>query len=219
MKHSTRCERAKGPICKCRCEGSQHGIAHVVSIIPSGTTTPITGRYMCQPMGGKVAEVITQFYNRKFVCPRGHTMKIHQFVGHPDGIGYPDRKNTRWQIYVKCPKCARDWPVWEIALKQSIASVPEPERVRFAVERYLEELETMWPAPEEIPQFEIREEKGCLLLIDTECFISRVGDTEVTVCGETVKVLGDCIEWVTGHEHIIEKIEKGDADVFKIEKA
>lgn len=196
-------------------------MAHVVYIVPSGTATPIAGRYLCQPMGGKVAEVITQFYNKTFVCTCGHTIRIHEFVGHLDGIGYPDGENTRWQIYVKCPKCAHVWPIWEVAIKRSIASIPGPERVRFALELYLDELETMWPTRDERPQFEIREEKECILLIDRECSISMVGDTEITVCGGTIKVLGHCMGWITGHKHIIEKVEYGEedsADVFRIER-
>ena len=160
-------------------------------------------------------------FSKLFTDYSTFTIRIHEFVGHLDGIGYPDGENTRWQIYVKCPKCAHVWPIWEVAIKRSIAYVPGPERVRFALELYLEELETMWPTREERPQFEIREEKECILLIDRECSISMVGDTEITVCGGTIKVLGHCMEWLTGHKHTIEKIEyeEGDsADVFRIER-
>lgn len=220
MKHSVRCERAKGPICRCSCEGSKHSIAQTVYIVPSGTTTPLTGRYLCIPMGGKVAEIIKQFFGKKFTCTCGHNVRIHEFVGHPDGIGYPDRENTRWQMYVKCPNCGHDWPIWEIAIRRSIDSIPESERFRFALESYLGELETMWPTPQEMPRFEIQKEKECFLLIDRECYISREGDTEITVCG-IVGVLEHCVEWVTGHKHSIEKIEyrmEGPADVFRIEQ-
>lgn len=221
MKHSVRCERAKGPLCRCRCGGSMHSTAHTMYITPPGTTTPVSGKYICIPMGGKVADVIYQFYNRKFTLPCSHSLRIHEFVGHPDGIGYPDRENTRWQIYVKCPKCRRVWPTWQIGINHAIRSIPESDRVRFALESYMKELEEMWPA-KDVPQFEIQKEEECFLLIDRECYITRIDDTEITVCGEVVTVLGNCLDGVTGHKHRIEKSkskEKGDyADVFKIER-
>lgn len=222
MTHSVRCERARGPICKCRCEGSKHGTALVAHIMPSGTPTPITGRYLSIPMGGTVAKALKQYYNKTFTCTCGHTVRISKFLGHPDGIGYPDRKKTRWQIYVKCPSCAHDWPIWEIAIRRSITLIPESERVHFAVERYLEEFETMWPTPQDMPRFEIQEEKECFLLIDRECYTSRGAESEITVCGGFIGVLSHCIEWVGGHNQRIERIEytvlESPADVFRIEK-
>ncbi len=219
MNHSVRCEKAKGPLCKCKCGGLKHGIAHTMHVTPPGTTTPVPGRYMCIPMGGKVPDVIYQFYNKKFTLPCNHLVRIHEFVGHPDGIGYLDREKTRWQMYVKCPKCRRLWPTWQIGIYHGVRSLPESERVRFALERYLEELEEMWPT-EDVPQFEIQKEEECFLLIDKECYITRIGDAEITVCGEVVTVLGDCLDSVTGHRYGIEKTksEKGDYDIFKIER-
>jgi hypothetical protein len=187
-------------------------------ITPPGTTTSLPGRYICVPMGGKVADVIYQFYNKKYRLPCKHSVRLHEFVGHPDGIGYLDREKTRWQIYVKCPKCRRLWPTWQIGIYHGIGSLPESERVRFALERYVEELEEMWPT-EDVPQFEIQKEKECFLLVDRECYITRIDDAEITVCGGVVRLLGNCLDDVTGHNHRIEKStsEKG-YDVFRIER-
>lgn len=109
------------------------------------------------------------------------------------------------------------------ALKLSARLLPETQRLRLILEKYVEEAEKRQPTLEDTPRFQLREEKDFFLLIDRDYHMSEGIMSETPVCNDIVGTLQYLSEWITGHLHKVEEIEcramGGKSDIFKIYKA
>ena len=104
MKHSQRCERASPKsVCKCKCGGRLHGVAH------KNNSTTSWVRTINSNVGGRAGKVIDKLTGKKFQCSCNTTFTINHFLAYDHDGGYEDSKNNKWWVFVECPNCHYQW--------------------------------------------------------------------------------------------------------------
>ncbi|MBU6996590.1 MAG: hypothetical protein HXS41_06340 [Theionarchaea archaeon] len=96
MGHNIRCEMAKSPPEKCRCEcnGKYHGI--------HARPLPSRARFVDKKMGGTLGKTIQVLNRKQLVMACGIQMKMVIFIGVPDESGVADRTGKKWAVRTKC---------------------------------------------------------------------------------------------------------------------
>ena len=107
------------------------------------------------------------------------------------------------------------------ALKLSAKPLPETRRIRFILERFLEEGRNRAGHTDE-SHSQLVEEPDWFLIIQRDCIECEGMMSDTPVCGHMVGELQYFVEWITGHPHEVEEIEcramGHPADVFRIWK-
>ncbi|MBU7043526.1 MAG: hypothetical protein HXS47_08020 [Theionarchaea archaeon] len=108
------------------------------------------------------------------------------------------------------------------ALKIGTKILSESQRMRMALEKYMEQAEKRQPTPNGTPRFQLHEEADYFELIDTDYHMGKGVQSEWPVCNDIVGTLSYLLTWVSGHSHEIKEVRcqaMGDpADVFRIYK-
>ena len=106
MKHNTRCENANPKsVCRCRCGGKLHGIAHKEDSDTSWIRT------VNKKLGGEIEDIIEQIEGKRFLCTCNTKYIINHFLGYDHNGGYKDKDGNRWWVFVECPKCKYQWSI------------------------------------------------------------------------------------------------------------
>lgn len=107
------------------------------------------------------------------------------------------------------------------ALKIATKFLSETRKMRFILEKFLEESRKRAPQADE-SYLRLVEEEDYFLVIQKDCIECEGMTSSTPVCGHIVGELQYFVEWITEHEHKVEEIECRaagyPADVFRIEK-
>lgn len=108
------------------------------------------------------------------------------------------------------------------ALKIGSKLLPESQRMRLALEKYIEQAEIRQPASNGASRFLLDEHDDFFELTDRDYHMGQGLQSETPVCNDIVGTLSYLLNWVTGHSHEVEEIKCRamgfPADVFRINK-
>ncbi|KYK37266.1 MAG: hypothetical protein AYK18_10480 [Theionarchaea archaeon DG-70] len=103
--------------------------------------------------------------------------------------------------------------------------MPEPRRTWIGLEKLIKAVEKSYPPllESQEPQFELREEEDCFLIIYRDNWESEDVMSQSPVCNVTVGSIEAYVEWAAGHAHDATEIEcramGSPVDVFRISKS
>jgi predicted hydrocarbon binding protein len=108
------------------------------------------------------------------------------------------------------------------ALRLGAKLLPESQKMRMTLEKYMEQAETRQPPSNGTSRFMLHEYDDFFELTDRDYHMSRGITSEWPVCNDIVGTLFYLMKWVTGHSHEVEEIKcramGHPADVFRIYK-
>jgi predicted hydrocarbon binding protein len=109
------------------------------------------------------------------------------------------------------------------AMKLAVKLVPEATKMRFALEKLVEEAGKSYETQLDVPPVELKEEADAFFIIHRVRFESEGITSETPVCNVFVGMIQYFMEWITGHLHDVEELEckamGHPADVFRVSKA
>lgn len=119
--HSSDCENAHEPRCRCWCRGKYHGAkTGFLAVIKGETIGRDLGdndRVMILGDGGEVAEQIRKFKNVQFNCIGicHKPIAASPIIGYPDHEGgFADKDGRKWWLFIHCVYCGYDTSLWKI---------------------------------------------------------------------------------------------------------
>ncbi len=119
--HSSDCEHAHTPRCRCWCNGKYHGAKTGMLAVIDGDTInrdmEEEEQVMTVDMGGQVGEVVKNFSTKKFNCIGICHKEIaaSPIIGVPHDGGHPDKDGKKWWLFVVCVYCGYQTALWKIA--------------------------------------------------------------------------------------------------------
>jgi predicted hydrocarbon binding protein len=149
------------------------------------------------------------------------TYIYHSFF---DLFAYKDPLNLQLTMGKKIMKYAlAKFPDMINHIQVSSSLLSESEKMRLALEKFVEESEARWTSPFSGPHTILQEEEQWFLIIEKDCFFSEDITSQTPVCFVYVGILEFLMQWITGHLHEVEEIEcralGHPVDVFKIWKS
>lgn len=123
MTCNDKCKYAKGDLCRCVCDGANHGIK---------SYDPEDDEKVEIILTFEEAEPFWEKMNRHNTCSCGyegiHGLEIYGYKHHG---GWDIRDGIYW-LWVRCPECNYNWSIWKLG-------VPADVKVQKEISTFLEE--------------------------------------------------------------------------------